>query len=155
MLDEFDDPLHTAVAAKPRCPAPDASPRRRLAAARLVSRVYRTASEPLRADMLACLLRPLGTLSLVAVASGAFAGMLQRNGTAPERVPLDDAARYSSEQILELAVFVQEASPDALQQVTSLLTQHPMGMTAFSASALLLLYRKLRQPTAAPSETAP
>ena len=98
--------------------------------------------------MLACLLRPLGTLSLVAVASGAFAGLLQRNGTAPEQVLVADAARFSSEQILELAAFVQEASPEAFEQLTALIAQHPMGVTAFSASALLLLYRRLRPPPA-------
>jgi hypothetical protein len=150
MLDEFDDPMRPAPVLAPRDAAPDATPRHRFAAARLVSRVYRTANEALRADMLACLLRPLGTLSLVAVASGAFARMLQSSGTAPDRVRVDEAAQYSSDQILELAVFVQEASPDAMQQVAALLAQHPMSATALSASALLVLYRKLRAVPADP-----
>jgi hypothetical protein len=151
MLDEFDDPMRPAAVLATRDAAPGAKPRHRFAAARLISRIYRTANEPLRADMLACLLRPLGTLSLVAVASGAFARMLQSSGTAPDRVRVDEVALYSSDQILELAVFVQEASPDAMQQVAALLAQHPMSATALSASALLVLYRKLRALPADPA----
>ena len=79
--------------------------------ARLVSRVYRYANAPLRADMLACLLRPLGTLSLVGVASGAFATLLQRDGAIPGLIPVEMAARYSSEQIFELALFVHDVNP--------------------------------------------
>jgi len=116
-----------------------------------VSRIYRSASAPLRADMLACLLRPLGTLSLVAVASGAFARLLQRDGVAPDRVPVEDVARYSSAQILELARFVHEVDPDTLEQLAALLTDGTLGVTALSASALVLLYRRFRSASAASS----
>ena len=149
MLDELDDSTRPKRLRARREPTPDASTQQRFTAARLVSRVYRTASAPLRADMLACLLRPLGTLSLVAVASGAFAGLLQRSGTAPERVLVHDTAQFSSDQILELATFVHEASPVAFEQLTTLLIQHPMGVTAFSASALLLMYTRLRDSSPA------
>ncbi len=114
-----------------------------VAAARLVSRIYRYASAPLRAEMLACLLRPLGTLSLVAVASGAFGTLLQRDGAALVTIPLEMAARYSSEQILELALFVHEVSPGALEQLTALLSVGATGAVALSASALVLLSRRL------------
>lgn len=113
------------------------------AAARLVSRIYRYASAPLRAEMLACLLRPLGTLSLVGVASGAFATLLQRDGAALPTIPLEMAARYSSEQILELAIFVHEVNPGALEQLTALLSVGATGAVALSASALVLLSRRL------------
>jgi hypothetical protein len=126
----------------------DAIARHRTAAARLVSRVYRNANAPLRADMLACLLRPLGTLSLVAVASGAFATLLQREDAAPGRVPMDMVARYSSEQILELARYVHEVNPETLEQLAALLTDSTLGATALSASALVLLYRRLRSAPA-------
>lgn len=114
-----------------------------LAAARLVSRIYRYANAPLRAEMLACLLRPLGTLSLVAVASGAFATLLQRDGAARVTVPLEMAARYSSEQILELTLFVHEVNPGALEQLAALLSVGATGAVALSASALVLLCRRL------------
>lgn len=113
-----------------------------IAAARLVSRIYRYASASLRAEMLACLLRPMGTLSLVAVASGAFASLLQRDGAAPSAIPVELTARYSSDQILELALHVHEVNPGALEQVTALLSDGAMGTAALSASALVLLYRR-------------
>jgi len=114
-----------------------------IAAARLVSRIYRYASAPLRAEMLACLLRPLGTLSLVGVASGAFVTLLQRDGAALPTIPLEMAARYSSEQILELAIFVYEVNPGALEQLTALLSVGATGAVALSASALVLLSHRL------------
>ena len=114
-----------------------------VAAARLVSRIYRHANAPLRAEMLTCLLRPLGTLSLVAVASGAFATLLQRDDAALVTIPLELAARYSSEQILELTLFVHKVNPGALEQLTALLTVGATGAVALSASALVLLCRRL------------
>ena len=130
MHDEFDDqagPMNWATS--PGSPS-DRMTGHRFSVARLVSRVYGTASEPLRADILACLLRPLGTLSLVAVASGAFARLLQRDGGAPDKVPMDEVARYSNQQILELARFVHEVSPEALQQLGGLLANNAVGVTA-------------------------
>jgi hypothetical protein len=112
------------------------------AAARLVSRIYRYASAPLRAEMLACLLRPLGTLSLAAVASGAFATLLRRDDAALVTIPLEMAARYSSEQILELTLFVHKVNPAAFEQLTALLSVGATGAVALSASALVLLCRR-------------
>ena len=112
MLDEFDDLSQSSHPVMAHGPRADATARHRFTVARLVSRLYRTASAPLRADMLSCLLRPLGTLSLVAVASGAFARLLQHNGAAPDRVALDEVWRFSSSHIFELAMFVHEENPD-------------------------------------------
>jgi hypothetical protein len=151
MRGTFDDLAHPPHAPMAPVSVGDAMVRHRTACARLVARIYRSASEPMRADMLACLLRPLGTLSLVAVASGAFAGLLQRDGVAPDRVPVEEVARYSSEQILELAQFVHEVNPDALEQLAALLADSALGVTALSASALLLLYRRFRSASSASS----
>jgi hypothetical protein len=125
-----------------------------IAAARIVSRIYRYASASLRAQVLACLLRPLGTLSLVAVASGAFATLVQRDSAVPSAIPVELAARYSGDQILELALFVHEVEPGALEQVTALLTGSAMGAAALSASALVLLYRRVRFVPAASTSVA-
>jgi hypothetical protein len=122
-----------------------------VAAARLVSRIYRHASASLRAEMLTCLLRPLGTLSVVGVASGAFATLLQHDGAALATIPLEMVARYSSEQILELTLFVHEVNPGALEQMTALLSVGATGAVALSASALVLLCRRLGL---APAQTA-
>jgi hypothetical protein len=143
MLDEFEDdsevedlPIsgaHGPVngAARPRV-------------ARLVSRLYGAASAPLRSRMLACLVRPLGPLGLVAVASGAFARLLHRGGEAGGGMSIGDLAGYSSDQVFELARFVEQVSPDAIQQVAGLLADNPAGASAFTAAAAMLLVRAVR-----------
>ena len=147
MTDEFNEPNMSAVPSEPaQRGRRDAAVRQRVLAARLVSRAYRTASEPLRANMLASLLRPLSTLSLVAVASGAFGRFLYRDSASLDMSAIvDGAERYSSDQILELARFVQDVSPETLQQLVGTLADNPMSAAAWSAAALVLLYRKIRR----------
>jgi hypothetical protein len=86
MLDEFEE--LGSNSRLPMAPVGDGNltSQQRFAIARLVSRVYRAANGAIRADMLASLLRPLGILSLVAVASGAFGRLLQRNGVVPDAI---------------------------------------------------------------------
>jgi hypothetical protein len=114
-MDEFEDVAF--VARLPLTPTADgqADSRKRSAIAKVVSRVYRVANDALRADMLVHLLRPLGALARVAVASGAFARLLRHDGLVPDTISAEDIARYSSEQIRELTLFVHEVNPDALQ----------------------------------------
>jgi hypothetical protein len=114
-MDEFEDDI--AVARLPKTPGAegDANSRKRAAIAKVVSRVYRAANDTLRSAMLAHLLRPLGVLGLVAVASGSFARLVRRDGLAPDTIAAEDIVRYSSEQIRELTLFVHEVNPDALQ----------------------------------------
>jgi hypothetical protein len=141
MLDEFDDTVD-ASAAVPHVPAVR---RRTTSVARLVCRIYGTAPPALRAKLLACLVRPLGTLGVVGVAAGAFGVLLYRSGSEGARSAMGDMARFSNDQIVELARFVEQVNPDALQDFASLFTQRSMGMAAFSASAALLLMRALQQ----------
>jgi hypothetical protein len=109
---------------------------------RLVSRLYRASSRPLRAQLLNCLLQPLGPLGLLAISSGVFASFVLRKRGAG--ATLDDAARFSGEQIAELARFVEQVSPDALQQFAGIVSDNPVNVAAFSASAVVLLLRALR-----------
>ncbi len=121
-------------------------------AARLISRLYRAASAPLRSKMLACLVRPLGSLGLAAVASGAFADLLQWGSEAGANIPFEDVARYSSDQVFELARFVEQVNPDAIQQVAGLLADNPVSASAFGAAVVILLVRAVQRlgPKAAP-----
>jgi hypothetical protein len=153
MSDEFDDALDAEVLRQGAATPATAKRQARPLAARLVSRLYAGASTPLRVGMLACLLRPLSPLGLVAVASGAFAVFLHRGGDRGAWVMLEDAGRYSNEQIFELARFVEQVSPEALQQLGSLISASPVGTAAFSVSAAMLLLRYLRR-TAAPGSLA-
>ena len=110
-------------------------PGERSRAARLASRLYAGASAVQRSRIVATLLRPLGPLALVAVASGAFAGQLDRVD-APR---VDELGHFSREQVFELARFVEQVSPDALQQVAGAIADNPSGMSALSAAAAVLL----------------
>jgi hypothetical protein len=154
MSDEFDDSVDAQILRRHADTLTGAERPARATAARLVSRLYATASTPLRVGMLACLLRPLTTLGLAAVASGAFASFLHRGGDSGAWVMLEDAGRYTSDQIFELARFVEQVSPDALQQLGSLISANPVETAAFSVSAALLLLRYL-QRTAVPEAPTP
>jgi hypothetical protein len=146
MSDEFDDALDPVGWHRNSGAQETATTRPRTSAARLVSRLYGSANQSLRAKFLVCLVRPLSPLGLVAVATGAFAGFLRRGSTesATLTLTIDGVARYSSEQIFELASFVEQVSPDALRQFAVLLSDNPFGTTAFSASAAVLLLHVLR-----------
>jgi hypothetical protein len=143
VLDEFDDDVevedlpHSGGDRTVECTV-------RPRVARLVSRLYGASSAPLRARMLACLVRPLGSLGLAAVASGAFAQLLYRRREVGPGVPIGDLAGYSNDQIFELARFVEQVSPDAIQQVAGLLADNPVGASAFSAAVAMLLMRAVR-----------
>lgn len=151
MVDERDDPFDDGVW-HPSAPRREEAAEAALApAARLISRLYSAASAPLRARMLSGLLRPLSPLSLVAVAAGAFAGFLQHANVDDIMVAVDDVGRFTSEQVFELARFVEQVSPDALQQAASLVADNPVNAAAFSVAVAMLLTRSLRARARAPA----
>ncbi len=153
-MDEFEDVAFIArQSATPTADA-DTNSRKRFAIARMVSRVYGAANDAIRADMLTQLLRPLGVLGLVAVASGAFARLVRRDGLVPDPISAEDMVRYSGEQIRELTMFVQEVNPQALQALVEQLAQNAVGIAALSTAALVLLHRSSRQRSALPCKTA-
>jgi hypothetical protein len=114
-------------------------PGERSRAARLAARLYAGASVVQRSRIVVTLLRPLGPLALVAVASGAFAGLLNRASALGSALPIDDLAGFTREQVFELARFVEQVSPDALQQVAGAIAENPFGVSAFGAAAAVLL----------------
>ncbi len=141
MTHEQNDILATASNTQPpKTPAP-----------RLVRRLYAASNEVLRAELLTCLLRPLGVLGATAAAAGAFSAFVLRPGVQPVMVNPDEVTQVSTEQVMELARFVEQVDPQALLQVADLLSTQAMGMAAFSAAAMVLLYRAVgrRRRTAA------
>lgn len=118
---------------------------------RLVARLFAAAGNPLRVRLLHCLMRPLGTLGIAGVAAGAFAVFVGRDGRTG--APLDgqtinQVAQLTSQQVQELALFVEQVDPQALLQFASLAAGSSLAMaTTFSAAALALLVRQL-QPRA-------
>ena len=107
---EFDDCVDPAATLHAREPS-----RARSALPEVIADAYRRAAAPLRRKLLEGLLRPVGSLALAAIASGAFSAFLLR------RVTLDDVARITAEQFVELARFVDQVNPDVLQQILTML----------------------------------
>jgi hypothetical protein len=114
-------------------------PGERSRAARLAARLYAGAGTVQRSRIVATLVRPLGPLALVAVASGAFAGLLERVSALGAALPIEGLAHFTREQVFELARFVEQVSPDALQQVAGAVAENPFGVSAFGAAAAVLL----------------
>jgi hypothetical protein len=106
----------------------------------------------LRTRLVACLVRPLGPLALASVAAGAFTALLSRSGAGGLSIAIDDAARFSQEQVAELARFVEQVQPDALVQAARLAAAHPTGVGAFSASVAVLLAIELGRGVRAPRD---
>lgn len=109
---------------------------------RLVSRLFRSARPGARARVLEALVRPLGSLGLTAVAAGAFAGIAARRHGG---IGLDEAARFSGDQVLELSRFVEQVDPDVFQHLASDVLASPAGFTAFGIAAALLVLRRSRR----------
>ena len=121
-------------------------PGERSRAARLAARLYAGASAVQRSRIVVMLAKPLGPLALVAVASGAFAGLLDRVHALGAALPIDGLADFSRDQVFELARFVEQVSPDALQQVAGAIAENPFGVSAFGAAAAGLLATAVQAP---------
>jgi hypothetical protein len=142
MSDEFDDAVDPLAHSAPSAASRRASAGR---APRLLARLYGASPLAVRTRLVACLLRPLGSLGVAAVAAGAFTVALSRSGAGGLSVAMSDVARFSKSQIAELARFVEQVSPDALQQAASLLADSAFGAGAFTASVAVLLALELRR----------
>jgi hypothetical protein len=140
MSDEFDDILERRLlltGPKPRnAPQADSTPR-------LIGRVYVASDRGLRAKLLACLLRPLSPLGRAAVAAGAFAKFVASDSLESILAAMDEATRFSNDQIAELARFVRQVSPQALERFARLAADNRVGMTAFNIAAATLLLQTL------------
>ena len=110
----------------------------------LVADLFADAPPPLRVRLLNHLLRPLGPLALVGIAAGAFGGLLPttrwRNATAT----LEEAMRFSGSQVLELARYVEQKSPESLAQLPSLMADNPWWVGSLSATLLLIALQTWR-----------
>jgi hypothetical protein len=111
----------------------------------LVADVFAKAPPPQRVRLLNGLLRPVGPLALVAIAAGAFASLLPVTRWRGASVTLDDAMRFSAGQVLELARYVEQKSPESLAQLPELLGDSPLWATSLSGALLLLALRAWRR----------
>ena len=107
----------------------------------LVSEIYAEAPAPLRTQLLECLLRPVGPLAIVAIAAGAFAHLLYRLRLHGLPVTIDDAARVRTDDIVELARYVLQASPQTLQHIGAMIAESPIGVATVAGTALIATLR--------------
>lgn len=110
----------------------------------LVSEIFADAPAPLRTQLLECLLRPVGPLAIVSIAAGAFAHLLYRLRLHGLPVTIDDAARIRSDDVVELARYVLQASPETLHHIGSMIAESPIGVATVAGTALLATLRAWR-----------
>ena len=105
--------------------------------AQLVGQVYELAPPAERSRLLEHLLRPLGVLSLVAVANGIFASIRFRSGWPEMHVRMEDAQNVQARDVITLVNHVQQVSAHAVDGLASLLAASP-AMAGSAAAALLV-----------------
>jgi hypothetical protein len=110
-----------------------------------VSGVFREAPIDFRAQLIECLMRPMGALGLVAVANGVFAAVRQRHGWDHLQVTLEDTSRISADQVLELSTYLQQTTPAVFSQVAELVSGQPAVASGLSAMLLLHVVRSLQR----------
>jgi len=119
----------------------------------LVGAVFESAPAAERRRLLEQLLRPLGALSLVAIAGGIFAKLRFRGGWDDFQVRLDDAQNVKASDVIALVDHVQQVSVEAVDGLAKMLASSPV-MTGSAAAALLitLLLQRVRERDAASDE---
>ena len=56
-------------------------------------------------------------------------------------ISVDDALRYSADQVFELARYVGQLQPEAMQQAAGLMADNPVCLQTLSASLFLMALR--------------
>lgn len=119
--------------------------------ANLVGEVYEAAPPVERGRLLEQLLRPLGALSLVAVANGVFAKIWFHSKYQQLNVRLEDTQIVRGSDVTALVDYVEQVSSQTVDGVAQLLASSP-GLASSSAAVLLamLLMKRIqsRRPDA-------
>lgn len=105
--------------------------------AQLVGQVYEFAPPAEQSRLLEHLLRPLGVLSLVAVANGIFASIRFRSGWPEMHVRMEDAQNVQTRDVITLVNYVQQVSVHAVDGLADMLAASPV-MTGSAAAGLLI-----------------
>ncbi len=109
----------------------------------LVGQVYESAPAAERSQLLEQLLRPLGVLSLVAVANGVFAKIRFRGGWPQLHVRLEDAQSVGIDDVINLVDHVQQVSVQAVDGLAQILAASPaMANSAAAAVLITVLMRR-------------
>lgn len=116
-----------------------------LTIAELVAEVYECAPAAERGHLLEHLLRPLGALSLVAIADGVFAKIRFRSGWENLNVRLEDIQNVRASHVIALVDHAQQVSIEAVDGLAQVLAVSP-ALSGSAAAAVLvsLLVRRSR-----------
>ena len=109
----------------------------------LVAQVYESAPAQERGQLLEQLLRPLGLLSLLAIAGGVFASIRMRSGWQELHVRLEDIGKVRASDIVALADHAQQVSVETVDGLAQMLLASPVlsGSTAAGLLVAMLLRR--------------
>ncbi len=107
------------------------------AIAQLVGQVYEIAPPAERRRLLEHLIKPLGVLSLVAVANGIFASLRYQSGWPDMQIRVEDAQSIQARDVIALVNYVQQVSVHAVDGLASVLASSPV-LTGSAAASLLI-----------------
>jgi len=111
----------------------------------LVVSAFESASPLVRRHLLQRLLRPLGVLSLAAVAGGIFAKIPFRSNWRNVQVQIEDVQNVSPNDLIALVDHVQQVSVEAVTGVAQVIAASPwMAGSAVAAVLVTVLLRHSR-----------
>jgi hypothetical protein len=147
-------PLQTPSADPSREPIGQAS---ELTIPQLVAEVYEAAPVVERGHLIEQLLRPLGVLSLVAIADGIFAKIRFRSGWENMNVRLDDLQNVRAAHVIALVDHAQQVSVETVDGLAQMVAASPVlsGSAAAAVLVAALMRRARSRRTADGTSDAP
>lgn len=121
-----------------------------LALAPLMADFYEHAPPAVQTRLLTAMLRPVGTLALVALAAGAFARLLPHRPSEGLNVPPDMVQQIHGAQVLELARYVEQKAPEWLGSLPEAVGSPQVWMATASGALLLSYLARLKAAKAVP-----
>ena len=108
----------------------------------LVAQVFQEAPLTERGRLLEPLLKPLGLLSLAAVANGIFARITMDQGWYQSKVSAEDATRVDARDVIALVSHAQQVSVHAIDGLARVISASPVLASSAAAAMLLTLLHK-------------
>jgi hypothetical protein len=109
----------------------------------VVARAFAVTSSSSRARVLNRLLAAVGPLALAVLGGGAFVKYLRQGSLSGIAVSVEDAARATSGQVFELTRYVQQSSPEVVDQVLAMLARDASTTAALGASVVAFAISRL------------
>lgn len=111
----------------------------------LVGKVYKDSQPEGRRRILAHLLKPLGVLSLLPIANGAFAKMRLRSDWTSVQFPLEDTKEVQANDVIALVDYVQQVSFQVVDGMARLFADQPALAGSAAATILVAMLIKRAQ----------